>query len=57
MYKDKVGIPPLAMIDDLVSVSYCGLESLVMNTFLNAKSNVKKLQFGLSKCHKLHIGK
>ena len=57
MYKDKVGIPPLAMIDDLVSVSHCGMESLVMNSFLNAKSNVKKLQFGLSKCHKLHIGK
>jgi hypothetical protein len=27
-----------------------------MNAFLNAKSNVKKLQFGMTKCHKLHAG-
>ena len=57
MYKDTVGIPPLAMIDDLVSVSYCGLDTIGMNSFLNSKSNVKKLQFGISKCHKLHVGK
>ena len=56
MYKDEVGIPPLAMIDDLISVSKCGIESVKMNSFLNAKSSVKKLQFGMSKCHKLHVG-
>ena len=28
-----------------------------MNSFLNTKSNVKKLQLGVSKCHKIHIGK
>ena len=56
MYKDEVGIPPLAMIDDLISVSECGIESVKTNSFLNAKSSVKKLQFGLSKCHKLHVG-
>jgi hypothetical protein len=57
MYKDIVGIPPLAMMDDLVSVSKCGIDSVVMNAFLNSKSDVKKLQFGISKCHKLHVGK
>ena len=57
MYKETVGIPPLAMVDDLVSISHCGLNSVVMNSFLNTKSNVKKLQLGISKCHKLHIGK
>ena len=56
MYKEEVGIPPLAMIDDLISVSKCGIESVKTNTFLNAKSSLKKLQFGMSKCHKLHVG-
>ena len=57
MYKDVVGIPPLAMIDDLITLSECGIESIKTNAFLNAKSSVKKLQFGMNKCHKLHVGK
>ena len=57
MYKETVGVPPLAMVDDLVAISHCGLDSVVMNAFLNSKSNVKKLQFGIQKCHKLHVGK
>ena len=52
-----VAIPPLAMIDDLISISHCGIKSVVMNSFLNSKSRVKKLQLGIDKCHKLHIGK
>ena len=28
-----------------------------MNAFLNAKTNLKKLQYGEDKCHKLHVGK
>ena len=27
-----------------------------MNSFINSKSNLKKLQFGLSKCHGMHVG-
>ena len=57
MYKDTVGIPPLAKIDDLVAVSKCGIDSVVVNAYLKSKSNVKKLQLGTSKCHKLHVGK
>ena len=57
MYKNEVGIPPLAMIDDLVTIAHCGTESVVMNSYLNAKSSIKKLQFGMGKCHKLHVGK
>ena len=52
-YKGKVGIPPLAMIDDLLCVSKCGIKSVLMNAFINAKTNMKKLQFGESKCHKI----
>ena len=55
-YRDCIGIPSLAMIDDSVSISDCGLESVKLNAFINAKSNSKKFQFGTDKCHKLHFG-
>ena len=44
------------MIDDLLCLTRCGLKSVLMNGYINAKSNIKKLQFGTSKCHKMHIG-
>ena len=55
-YKGEVGIPPLAMVDDLVCISQCGINSVKINAFLNVKTNPKKLQFGVSKCHKMHVG-
>ena len=57
LYKDEVRVPPLAMIDDLVCPAVCGLDSVLMNSFINAKTNTKKLQFGVKKCHQLHVGK
>ena len=27
-----------------------------MNSYVNTKTNIKKLQFGVSKCHKMHVG-
>ena len=56
-YREKVPVPGLSMVDDLLCISRCGVESVLMNAFINAKSNMKKLQFGESKCHKIHIGK
>ena len=56
-YKGDVGILPLAMMDDLLAISNCGRESVKNNGFLNAKTKVKKLQFGGDKCHKMHVGK
>ena len=55
-YKGEVGVPPLAMVDDLVCISECGLNSVKMTAFINAKTNLKKLQFGVTKCHKMHVG-
>ena len=55
-YKNEVPVPPLAMVDDLIAVSKCGSEAVEMNAYLNAKTNLKKLQFGEEKCHKMHIG-
>ena len=62
-YKDKVDTVLLAMVDDLLGIAPCGLESIAMNTFINVHIEMKKLRFhtpgpdGKSKCHKIHVGK
>ena len=51
------------MIDDLLGIAPCGLESIALNTFINVQIEMKKLRFhtpgpeGKSKCHKIHVGR
>ena len=62
-YKGKIETLPLAMIDDLLGIAPCGLESIALNTFINVQIEMKRLKFhtpgpdGKTKCHKIHIGK
>ena len=56
-YKDLVPISPLGLVDDLFTISTCGFEAQKMNQFINHKTALKRLQFGTSKCVKLHFGK
>ena len=44
------------MIDDVVAKTDSGLDSVKMNSYLNTKTNLKKLQYGVDKCQKLHVG-
>ena len=37
--------------------SECGINSVILNSYIRAKTNIKKLQYGVEKCHKIHIGK
>ena len=61
-YINMVNIIPLAMVDDLLSVSKCGMDSIDMNININAIIELKKLSFHTpvenkkSKCHMMHIG-
>ena len=55
-YKGEVDIPPLGMVDDLVCVAECGPKTAMVNAYINQKTSSKKLQFGASKCKKLHVG-
>ena len=57
MYKDSVEIPPLGMVDDALIISTCGTESVKTNSVINSFIESKKLKFGKSKCHRMHIGK
>ena len=51
------------MVDDLLAVSHCNIQSISVNTFINTQIEMKKLKFhtpdaaGKSKCHTMHIGK
>ena len=56
LYKEIVPVPPLTMVDDTVGIANCGLDSALSTCHLNTQTNIKKLQFGQNKCHKLHIG-
>ena len=56
-YKGVVGIPTLAMVDDLAKISTCGIESVQDNGYVNAKIEQNKLLFNGPKCHHMHAGK
>jgi hypothetical protein len=55
-YKGEVDIPPLGMVDDLICISECGHKTAMMNAYINFKTSSKKLQFGVDKCKKMHVG-
>jgi hypothetical protein len=55
-YKQNMKLPALSMVDDVACVAQSGLDSIEVNAFINAKTNLKKLQFGIDKCHQLHVG-
>ena len=57
LYKNRVQIPALAMIDDIAQISVCGVESVKDNAYINAKFEQDKLLMNGPKCHKLHMGK
>ena len=57
LFKGIVPIGPLGMVDDLLTISECGYKTNLMNQYINFKTGTKRLQFGTSKCIKMHIGK
>ena len=57
MYKDCINIPPLSMVDDVVTVSNCGTDSIKVNAIVQAKIETKQLELGHPKCFNMHVGK
>ena len=55
-YKDCISIGPLIFIDDVLSVTQCGNESVKTNAIIHSKVDTKQLMFGPSKCFKMHVG-
>merc|ERR1712105_71112 len=63
LYKNCVNIPPLSFVDDLFAIAECGIDSVVTNSFMNAKIDQKNLTFGIDKdknsakkCRQIHTG-
>ena len=44
------------MIDDIISFSSCGPQAILANSTINTKIEMKKMEFGPTKCHTIHIG-
>ena len=55
-FKGMVEIPPLIMLDDLITISECGPRTAMINSYVRFQTLSKKLQFGNKKCKKIHIG-
>ena len=56
-FRGFVIIPPLMMVDDVLSVTKCGLDSMKMNAFVLSKMATKRLELGAAKCYQIHVGK
>ena len=56
-YKDFLSIPPLEFVDDILTITECGVKSLKMNGIIQSKMDCKKLELSDKKCFKMHLGK
>ena len=56
-YKCVVDVVPLMMVDDIGTVSECGIASVAMNATVNSFVETKKLKLKLSKFSVIHVGK
>ena len=55
-YRKEICVPPLQMVDDIITASECGITSVTNNAIVNAFIDSKKLKLSESKCAKIHIG-
>ena len=56
-YKGEVDVPPLEMVDDILTLQNCGLASEAINNQVNNFIEQRKLTLGQKKCVKIHVGK
>ena len=56
-YKDTVPIPILGMMDDTASVTEAGYKTEVMNAYIVTHTANKSLQFNVTKCKTMKVGK
>ena len=55
-YRGKVNVPPLQMVNDIITAVKCGSTATAYNSIVNAFIESKKLKLGNKKCGKIHIG-
>ena len=55
-FRGKVQVPPLEMVDDVISASKCGSTTVTLNACINSFMERKKLSLSADKCSRIHIG-
>ena len=50
LYKGKVEVPPLEMVDDILVPVKCSPQSIIMNAKVNSFMESKKLKLNVEKC-------
>ena len=56
-YRGKVSVPPLQMVDDVITTSKCGSTASALNAVVNTFMELKKQKLGVDKCATVHIGR
>ena len=56
-YKEEVDMPPLQMVDDIITAIKCGNQVVSTNAAVNTFVKLKKLQISSTKCSRIHVGK
>ena len=56
-YRNSVKIPKAGFLDDILDITYFGLQSQQMNFYTNEEISKRKLHFSVDKCKRMHIGK
>ena len=57
LYKDRLPIGFLGLVDDIIGVTEAGIEAQKLNAFVNLKTAEKSLQFGTTKNKSMLVGK
>ena len=57
LYKDSLAVSLLGLVDDMIGVTEAGFRAQQMNSVINVKTAEKGLQFGVTKCKSMLIGK
>ena len=55
-YRGKVSVPPLEMVNNIITVAECGNKSVKLNELVNAFIEQTKLVLSAKKCSNIHIG-
>ena len=56
-YKGEVSVPPLGMVDDIITIQKCGSAAVTINSEVNAFVEQKKMTLSTKKCTRIHVGK
>ena len=55
-YRGSVDVPPLEMVDNIISASKCGPTTVALNASVNYFVERNELKLSVDKCAQIHIG-